>query len=164
MAVMRARLKRRLLSRRILRDTAGFSLIEVMVSASLVAIGLLPVAYIQSGGLRGAAISYNLLAANNLAVQLSDSVRAVSYNDPRLTATDGTYVAPSSTLSNANPLKPDGTTWTGCQSSSCGYTVKWKIADNAALANTKSIDIQVSWNDYGLQRTYVLSVLKAIGS
>jgi len=152
------------MSRRILHDEAGFSLIEVMVSAALIAIGLMPVAYIQSSGLQGALISYHLLAANNLALQLSDGVQAVSYNDPRLVATSGAYVAPSSTLSNANPLKADGTTWTGCEDKSCGYTLKWRITDNAVLANTKSIDVQVSWNDYGVPRTYTLSMLKAIGS
>jgi prepilin-type N-terminal cleavage/methylation domain-containing protein len=155
---------RRPVWRRVLRNAAGFSLIEVMVSAALVAIGLVPVAYIQSSGLRGASISYNLLTANNLAVQLGDAVRAVGYNDPRLTPTSGVYVAPHSTLSNANPLKPDGTTWAACQGKSCGYTLTWKITDNAVLANTKTIDVQVSWNDYGIPRAYTLSVLKAIGS
>lgn len=150
--------------RRALRSNAGISLVEVLVSAGLLALVLTPVAYIQSGGLRGAMVSYNLLAANNLAVQLSDAVRFVSYSDPRLTNTNGQYVDPPLSLSNANPLASDGTTWASCQGQSCGYTLTWRITDNAVLANTKQIDVQVSWNDYGVPRNYILSTLKAIGS
>lgn len=128
------------------------------------AIGLVPVAYIQTSGFRGASISYNLLVANNLAVQVSEAVHAVSYNDPRLVSTNGQYVAPPSTVSNASPLKADGTTWTECQGRSCGYTVTWNISVNAVLANTKEIDVRVSWNDYEVPRTFTLSMLKALGS
>lgn len=150
--------------RKALRSAAGFSLVEVMVSAGLLAIAMTPVAYIQSGGLRGATVSYNLLAANNLAVQLSDAVRFVSYVDPRLTSTNGQYVDPPLSLSNANPLASDGTTWASCQGKSCGYTLEWRITDNGVLANTKQIDVRVSWNDYGVARNYILSTLKAVGS
>ncbi|MBP1686570.1 MAG: hypothetical protein H6Q33_2713 [Deltaproteobacteria bacterium] len=150
--------------RKALRDTAGFSLVEVLVSAGLLAIALTPVAYIQSGGLRGAVVSYNMLTANNLAVQLSDAVRFISYADPRLSSTSGQYVDPPGTLSNANPLASDGTTWSSCHGRSCGFTLKWKITDNTVLANTKQIEVQVTWNDYGAPRSYTLSTLKAIGS
>lgn len=128
---------------------AGFSLVEVMVATSLLAIGLIPVAYIQSSGLRSGVSSYALLSAANLGAEVGDSVRAVSYVDPRLADTNGAFVTPAATLNV--PSLP-------------GFTCTWKITNNAVLANTKQIDVRVTWSEYGLARTYLLSTLKAVGS
>lgn len=152
-----------------LSDAAGFTLIEVFVAAGLLALALMPVAYIQSSGLRSGSASYSLLTASNLAAQLSDDVRALPYTDQRLASTGGTYIVPDSTITNSNPLAADGTTWTACANQSCGYTRKWKITDNptvngSVVSDTKQIDVQVSWSEYGISRSFVVSTLKAVGS
>lgn len=133
----------------ILNGERGFSLVEVLVAASLLAIGLIPVAYIQSSGLRSGVSSYSLLSAANLAAEVNDAVRAVSYVDPRLADTSGAFVTPAASLNL--PSLP-------------GLTCTWKITNNTVLANTKQIDVRVSWNEYGLNRTYTLSTIKAVGS
>jgi Tfp pilus assembly protein PilV len=142
---------------------AGFSLLEVIVAAGLLGIGLMPLAYVQSSGLRNGMDSYGLLAASSLAVDLCDKVRAIPYGDSRLNATTG-FQQPEATLSNANPLAPNGSTWTACANASCGFTRTWKIQNGTPLANTKRIDVQVTWNEYGSSRSYVLSTIKACGS
>ena len=164
---MRVRLDRRpqpspSCHRRVGRSDRGFSLIEVVVAATLLAAGLIPVAYIQSSGVRSGFSSYGLLSASALAVDLGDKLRALSYTDTRLAATSG-YVTPDATLTSANPLKPDGTTWTGC-STSCGFTRTWQVLNNTPQANMKRIDVRVTWSEYGYSRTYTLSTIKAVGS
>lgn len=143
---------------------AGISLLEAIVAAGLLALGLMPVAYIQSSGLRTGATSYSLLAASSLAVQLGDSTRALTYTDTKLSDTHGNYVVPDAALTNANPLAADGTYWAACDEKGCGFTRTWKITDNTPLQNTKKIDIKVTWSEYGIQRAYTLSTIKAVGS
>lgn len=135
---------------------------ETLVATALLGIALLPVAYVQSTGTRTGVASYQLVAASALAVDLADEMRGIPYADARLAATSG-YVNPPSTLSNANPLAADRTTSIGCAPNKC-YTRTWKITDNTPLPNTKRIDVQVAWTEYGLSRTFVLSTIKAVGS
>jgi len=141
-------------------NQAGMSLVECLVAVALLAIGLIPTAYIQSTGTRSGVASYQMLAASALAVELTDKVLNIPYADTRLTSTGGSYIAPDATLSNANPLAANGTTLSNC--SQCGYTRAWKITPNTPIANAKQIDVQVTWNEYGINRTYTLSVIKAV--
>jgi len=134
-------------------------LLEVLIAVSLLSLALMPLAYVQSSGVRNGVRSYGFLAASALAMDLADKVNAIPYSDPRLAATSD-YVAPSATLSNANPLAPDGTT---CSGEKCGYTRTWKISDNTPLPFTKTIAVRVSWTKYNLQHRVVFSTIRAVG-
>jgi len=144
-------------------DQRGFSIVETLVATALLAIALMPIAYMQSSGTRAGVASYQFIAASAIAVDLEDKMRSIPYEDDRLAATSG-YVNPDGTLSNANPLAPDRSTWSACAPNKCGYTRTWKITDNTPLPNTKRIDVQVAWTEYGINRTFVLSTIKAAGS
>ena len=137
---------------------AGFSLLEVLIAVTLLGVALIPLAYVQSSGLRNGVSSYGFLAASALAMDLAEKVHAIPYSDPRLAATTD-YVAPSATLGNANPLAPDGTT---C-GANCGFTRTWKISDNTPLPFTKTISVQVSWRNYNLAQRLVFSTIRAVG-
>jgi Tfp pilus assembly protein PilV len=154
---------RRQRSGSILHTKTGFSLVEVVLAAGLIALGLMPLAYVQSSGTRDGVTAYGSLAASALGVDLEDKVRAIPYTDPRLAATVG-QVAPDATLSNANPLASNGSTWSACAHANCGYTRTWQIISGTPLANTKRIDVQVTWQEYGIAQTLTLSTIKAIGS
>jgi len=138
-------------------------LVEAMVAAGLLALGLMPLAYIQSTGFRSGVTSYGVVSGSALALQLAEAVRNVPYEDPRLTATSG-YVEPDRTLTNDSPLAPDGSTWTACAPDKCGYTRLWRITANSPIANAKTIDIQVTWREFSTNRSFVLSMIKAAGS
>jgi len=139
---------------------AGLSLVEVLVAVALLNIALMPLAYVQSSGVRNGVKSYGFLSASALAMDLADKIHAIPYSDPRLAATSD-YVTPSTTLTNANPLAPDGTT---CSGTNCGFTRTWKISDNTPLPFTKTILVKVSWTSYKLQQQLVYSTIKAVGS
>lgn len=141
---------------------AGFSLVEVLVGVGLLAVGLIPIAYIGSRGTRDGVSSYGVVVASALAVELQDKLVNIAYYDSRLQATAG-FVTPSTTLSNANPLTANATTWTNCTSGGCGFTRTWRITDNTPLPYTKKIDVLVSWREFGRQRTFTLSSIKAVG-
>jgi Tfp pilus assembly protein PilV len=143
-------------------NQAGFSLVETLVAAGLLAIGLMPLAYIQSSGFRSGVTSYGVVSGSALALQLAEAVRNVPYENQRLNATTD-YVNPDETLTNANPLAPNGTTWTACAPNKCGYTRTWRITANSPIANAKTIDIRVTWSEPGGTRSFVLSTIKAAG-
>jgi Tfp pilus assembly protein PilV len=144
-------------------NRAGFSLVETLVAAGLLALGLMPLAYMQSNGFRSGATSYSLASGSALALQLAEAVRNVPYEDHRLAATSS-YVAPDGTLSNDNPLAPNGSTWTACAPDKCGYKRLWRITAESPIAHAKTIDIQVTWREFGITRNFVLSIIKAAGS
>ncbi len=152
-----------------LATETGLSLVEVLVSVALLGIGLLPVAYMQSSGTRNGMTSYGVVTASALAVDLCDKLRNIPYSDPRLAQTSD-YVAPDATLSPNNPLASDGSYSAACAptqtggAAKCGYTRKVRITNNTPIANAKQIDVQVSWSQYGVTRSYVLSTVKAVGS
>jgi Tfp pilus assembly protein PilV len=143
-------------------NQAGFSLVETLVAAGLLALSLMPLAYVQSSGFRSGVTSYAMVAGSALALQLAEAARNVPYEDPRLNATTG-YVDPDGTLTNANPLAPNGTTWTACAPDKCGYTRKWRITANSPITNAKTIDVEVTWSEPGGTRSFVLSAIKAAG-
>ncbi len=151
-----ARYRRRSRSRQ-----AGFSLVEVLAGVGLLAVGLIPIAYVGSSGTRDGVSSYGVVVASALAVELQDKLVNVAYYDSRLQATSD-FVTPSATLSNANPLTANATTWTNCTSGGCGFTRTWRITDNTPLPYTKTIDVLVSWREFGRQRTFTLSSIKAV--
>lgn len=140
---------------------AGFSLVEVLASVGLLAVGLIPIAYVGSSGTRDGVSSYGLVVASALAVQFQNKLVNIAYYDPRLRATDG-FVPPPSTLSNTSPLTANGTTWPNCTSGSCGFTRTWRVTENWPVPYTKTIDIMVSWREFGRQRAFTLSSIKAV--
>ena len=141
---------------------AGFSLVETLVAAGLLALGLMPLAYMQTSGFHSGVTSYGVASGSALALQLAETVRNVPYQDQRLNPTTS-YVNPDATLTNANPLAPNGTTWTACAPNKCGYTRMWRITADTPIPHAKTIDIQVTWREFGINRNFILSVIKAAG-
>jgi Tfp pilus assembly protein PilV len=151
------------------RGEGGFGLVDALVAVGLLGIALMPLAYIQSSGARNGFASYEMVAASALAFDLVDRISTIPYQDPRLAPTDG-YVVPDATLSNANPLAADGTNWTSCgpwtlgSTPKCGFARTIKVTANTPLANAKRVDVQVNWSEYGINRKFILSTIKAVGS
>ena len=69
------------------RGEQGFTLVELMVSVVLMAIGLLSVEQMQIVALQKNTISYQLTTASGLAESALEDVMSWSNNDPRLLST-----------------------------------------------------------------------------
>lgn len=136
-------------------DERGFSLVEALVAVGLLAIGLVPVAYIQSSGTRNGVSSYGIATASVRAVELIEEIDNLKYADTRLAPTidpktgQPAFVNPPSSLSPANPLPG-------------GYTRQWRITGATPLADSMTIDVRVTWNAYGNPNTFTLSMIKAV--
>ena len=142
---------------------------DALVAVGLLSIALMPLAYIQSSGARNGFASYEMVAASALAFDLVDRVATIPYQDPRLAPTSG-YAVPDATLSNANPLAASGANWSSCgpwtlgSTPKCGFARTMRITANTPIPNAKQIDVRVSWSEYGVNRTFTLSTIKAVGS
>ncbi len=127
----------------LIKRAEGFTLIEILVAISLIAVGILSFSLNTIGVMQGNYISGNYTIATSLAqdkmeellgqASFTDVDNCGSPPDQDITATGGT-----------------GGIYDRC----------WKIADpNPSLgANLKQIDVTVSWRDY-LSRTVTLSTL-----
>ena len=125
------------------KRTGGFTLIEIIVSIALIAIGILGISLNTIGIIQGNFISGNYSIATSLAQDKMEEL---------LGQTSFTNVD-----NCTNPPDQDITATGGTGGI---YDRCWKIADpNPSLgANLKQIDVTVSWRDY-LSRTVTLSTL-----
>jgi len=81
-------------------DSSGFSLIEVLVSLVILAVGILAIAQMQVAAIRGIAFSRHMTSATYLARQQLEYLRSLPYDDssPTTAPTDG----------NGNPINALG--------------------------------------------------------
>ena len=108
------------------KDPCGFTLLEVLVSISILAIGILAVGSMQVTSIKGNAYANRVTEASILARDRVERLMALAYTDPGLNA--DTY------------HDPDPPT---------GYTIDWEICDGgsvgcAKIANTKLIEVTVA--------------------
>ncbi|MGR9012099.1 MAG: type IV pilus modification protein PilV [Gammaproteobacteria bacterium] len=155
-----------------LRDTLGFTLIEVLVSMVILAIGLLGLASLQGISLKNNQDAYLFSQANALAYEMSDRIKAnklgwtsIPAAPAAACATGCTQEAPCTPANMAasdycywlqkatNTLSSDatvdiqtssGTTpCTGGASSLC-LTMTWPRSNNKNLSNTTNYQLEVT--------------------
>jgi prepilin-type N-terminal cleavage/methylation domain-containing protein len=103
------------------QDTSrGFSLIEVMIALTFLAVGLLAVAQMIPFGLAGVTQARVRTNAVQAAQERLDTLKAADFDGASLTA--GAY------------SEADGK-----------YTLDWTIADNTPIPKVKRIDLVASW-------------------
>ena len=113
------------------RRERGFTILEVLMAASILTIGILTVASMQISSIRGNAFAGKVTEATTWAGRQLEILQSLPYNDTDLTA--------GTTHSDTNPP--------------ANYTVAWTVTDEAIFNNTKTIDVTVTWTDHGVQRT-----------
>jgi type IV pilus assembly protein PilV len=104
----------------------GFTLIEVLVAMLILAAGLLGVAGLTIGIIKGNLYSKNVTSATVVADQMIEGVQRVGYTN-------------ADTLAGTDTVSMGGTT----------YTRVTTISDATPAANMKTVTVSVSWNPGG---------------
>ena len=115
----------------------GFSLIEVLIALTFLAIGLLAIASLQVTSVRGNFFSNNLMQATYVAQDRLEYLKNLPFDDPLLSLGD----------------HPDGTT----QISGVDFNRAYRVGLNG---NLKSVKYTVSWND-GTNHSISFSTFKS---
>ncbi len=113
---------------KLLTREEGFTLMELMVSLSIFAIGLLGVASMQTSGILGTATAKWHTESSSFASTEIERILTLPYSDADLTAGDH------------GPVVKDK------------YSIQWNVADDRPIANTKTLKIQVTWKDHNANR------------
>jgi type IV pilus assembly protein PilV len=103
-----------------IKDTRGFTLLEVMITLVILAIGLLGLAGLQIMAIKGNSFGQQMTVASTLAQNQLEALRESA-----------------GSLSNGNDLV---TAQNGIR-----YTRTWTVAANQPLANMDTVNITVSW-------------------
>jgi len=129
---------------RAMQNDAGFTLIEVVIAISILAVGLLGVAAMQTSAIQVNSAAGQMTTRMNWAQDKMEELKALAFSDPWLEAA-GT---PPGVDSAGNSHE---------QTTSDGYTVRWDIADNTPVPNTKRIVVTIT----GKGKTSRLTCMRA---
>ena len=119
---------------------AGFTLLEVIVSVSILTVGLLAVASMQTAAIQGNDTAYRVTEGATWAQNRLEYLMALLYDDPLLTIDTDAKTDPT-------PPAPDG------------YTITYMVEDGP-VTNTKLIRVIASRQDRGTTETRRLTFIK----
>ena len=119
---------------------AGFTLLEVIVAVSILTVGLLAVASMQTAAIQGNDTAYSVTESVTWAQDRLEFLLALPYDDTRL----------SPGMAQSDPLSTD----------TPNYTVTYDVEDGP-IANTKRITVTATRQDRGVTRRRRLSSIKS---
>ena len=123
-------------TKKMLDNQSGFTLLEVLIAISILTVGLLGVAQMQIMGIRGNYFSGNTTTVLTLAEEKMEDLLGRSYSDTDLTS--GNHPDPD------NPIDETG------QAGGI-YSRMWTVIDNTPIADTKTVTVNVSWDNFSHQ-------------
>jgi type IV pilus assembly protein PilV len=126
---------------------SGFTVIEVMIAITILAIGLLGIASMQMNAIRGNSLSDNITCALTLAEDKMEELMGLDYSDPALE---------DAILKNNDDLTGITKGLIDKQESYINKTGKldagrfrrvWNIADDKPIDNNKTVTVIVLWDN-----------------
>ena len=118
---------------------AGFTLLEVIIAISILTVGLLAVASMQTAAIRGNDAAYRVTEGVTWAQDRLEYLLALPYDDAALSIGDD----------QADPM-----------TTPADYTITYDVV-NGPIANTKRITVIASRNDRGATKTRQLTSIKS---
>ena len=161
----------------------GFTLIEVMISIVILAIGVLAVAKMQISAMKGNSAASGFTEATSFAQNKMEELVNLAYDDPGLNDADGDGTDQDTTagggivngidnddegvavdgISNfgLNDISTPDSSQQNTGATNILYTLSWNIAIDKPAANAKHIRVYVQWQEKGTTRTLSLDRIKA---
>ena len=125
-------------------NNKGFTLLEILIAISVLAIALLAMAQMQIVAISTNAFANRMTKATTLAQDKIEQLKRLPYNDPT-NLTDDNDTTDLSAIGNLADYQDSNNTIEGV------YTRVWNIADNTPVANAKSVSVIVGWDNWGHQ-------------
>jgi type IV pilus assembly protein PilV len=117
--------------RNALRKQNGFTLIEVLIAVTIFAVGLLAIAAMQTSAIRMNSTGNRLTELSTLGIDKLEELTGLPYTDQ--------WLNPA-----GNPPGLDLNNMTHEITTLDGYLMRWFVADNTPVLNTKRITLTVS--------------------
>lgn len=124
-----------------LQNQKGFSLIELIIAITIFAVGLLAVTSMQMTSVKGNADSQYISEATYLGQEQLEKLLNLPFDDADLT--DTTATGTPHTLTNGN------------------FIYNWLVTDDDILTNTKTIQLDVTYNNRGITKQTRIVAVKA---
>jgi prepilin-type N-terminal cleavage/methylation domain-containing protein len=112
-----------------IKTEKGFTIIEVMIAVSVLAIGLLGVSSMQVSSMWGNAFARQQTEGATIALDRMEKLMSLSYDNTELDAGSHSDLSPPN-----------------------GYSVVWEVENNSPLDNTKRVIVTVTWINHGVQK------------
>lgn len=113
-----------------IKNKEGFTLLEVIFAVSILTVGILAVAAMQSSSIRGNAFAWDTSEASAVAMSRMETLMNLPYDDDDLT--DGDHGPITVTTSGRT------------------YNIEWNVSDDEFIDETKTVRLTVSWTYHGL--------------
>ncbi len=160
-----------------IKRTEGFTLVEVLIAVSILAIGILGLTGLAGTAIKNSSYSQAVSSANNLAQERVEALLSVPYSNIHLTDTTTARadLRRNCTQTDATPAKPvwscTPTTATipiGNMNFDWSYTVSLIDLSGNGIANAnldglKEVTVTVTWTDimFGTPKSIVLVTMRA---
>lgn len=161
----------------LIKKQNGFSLLEVLIGATIFTYGALGIAALQISSIKGNSFSGNLSEATTLATNKFEELLTATYDETkdyddqgnllaRLEDDDNNGVAGLSDCANT----PSGQSTGACtdadgkstgQGKNGNYTVYYNVAAGYPAANSKTINVIVKWSVKGVPRVIQLTSVRS---
>ena len=124
-----------------LTDKKGFSILEILVAITILGIGIMGLATLQSRGIRG----------NDLGNRTSQAIALAQDKLEELINTSRSTTFPAGTTNDTNnPVDETG-------SGGGMFTRSWKIQDDTPVTNAETVGVTVGSNDIGRQHNIAVN-------
>lgn len=130
-----------------IKNEKGFTLLEVIVAISILTVGLLGVATMQTSSMRGNAFADDVTGATHWAADRLEKLIDAAYldYDNHADLQDGN--------DNGEPGLDDVGVGAADGNDSQGiYSIYWNVAPDSLVDDTKTITVIVIWTNHGVQK------------
>jgi prepilin-type N-terminal cleavage/methylation domain-containing protein len=141
--------------KQLIKDTKGFTIVEVMIALAIFSIGFLAYSGLQISATKANTKSRWRTQAVTCATDRIEQLLDLPYAHADLSA--GPHVLPD----NADGIDNDSDGQIDEPGESGSLDFEWTVTDDAPLANVKTINIEIKWSSPYSQHTMNLEYYKA---